>query len=195
MVQVLLFHSALGLRAGETELAGALRSAGHEVTLVDQFDGRTFDTYDAAMAHSDELGMPAMMASALEAAKGVSGPFVTAGFSNGAGMAQWVAANHPDQVRGVVMAGGALDMKWLEKDWPTGVPGQIHHSESDPFVDEGSDDAVVGQAVAAGATVELFVYPGDGHLFSDPTFSEYDEESATIFRQRVVEFVGSVGRS
>ena len=38
MTQVLLFHSALGVRAGITELAEALRAAGHSVEVVDQYE-------------------------------------------------------------------------------------------------------------------------------------------------------------
>jgi dienelactone hydrolase len=194
MTQVILFHSALGVRAGITELAEALRAAGHQVEVVDQYDGQVFDSYDDAMAHVEGTGMPALMASALAGAEGVSGPFVAVGFSNGAGMAQWVAANRPEEARGVVMAGGAMSMEWFDKDWPSGVPGQIHHTEADPFVDEGSDDAVQGQAREADAEVELFVYPGAGHLFSDPTWTdEYDAGSAALFTERVVAFVDAVG--
>lgn len=193
MAQVIIFHSALGVRAGETDLAEALRAVGHDVTVVDQLDGRSFDTYDDAMAVVEEIGMPGLMASALAGAERVEGPFVAVGWSNGAGMAQWVAANRPGDARGVVMAGGAVSMEWMDRDWPAGVPGQIHHTEGDPFVDDGSDDAVIGQAEKAGADVELFVYPGGGHLFSDPTFDEYDEEAAHLFTERVVDFVGRVG--
>lgn len=193
MPQVLLFHSALGIRAGITSLADALRAAGHDVTVIDQYDGRVFDTYPEAMAHVEALGMPTLMASALDAAREVDGDLVTIGWSNGAGMAQWVAANLPERTRGVVMGGGGLDMKWLERDWPPSVQGQIHHTEGDPYVDEGSDEAVAHQAEAAGGRVEVFVYPGDGHLFTDPSLpQEYDEASARLCTERIVAFVDSV---
>ena len=47
----------------------------------------------------------------------------------------------------------------------------------------------IAQIRAAGATVELFEYPGDGHLFTDPSrVDEYDAEAAAQLWPRVLEF-------
>src|SRR5918997_1104856 len=43
MSHVALFHSVLGARPGMIEAAERLRAAGHEVKVVDQYDGRVFD--------------------------------------------------------------------------------------------------------------------------------------------------------
>ncbi len=194
MTQVLLFHSALGVRAGVTDLAEALRGAGHEVTVVDQYDGQVFDGYEPAMAHVEATGMPALMGSALEGAKGVSGPFVAVGFSNGAGMAQWVAANRADEARGVVMIGGGIPMRYLEVEWPAGLGGQIHATVDDPWREPEADAMIVAEAETAGGRVEVFDYPGSGHLFNDPTMpDEHQPDEARLLTERVVAFVGEVG--
>jgi len=35
----------------------------------------------------------------------------------------------------------------------------------------------------------LFLYPGDGHLFADSSLPDYDEEAATLLKQRVLAFL------
>ena len=39
---------------------------------------------------------------------------------------------------------------------------------------------------------ELFLYPGDGHLFADASLPDYDEEAASLLRQRVLTFLDGV---
>jgi dienelactone hydrolase len=57
-------------------------------------------------------------------------------------------------------------------------------------VDEGDIDAaraLVDEAEQA----ELFLYPGDQHLFADASLPSYDEEAATLLRQRVLDFLST----
>lgn len=194
MVQVILFPSVLGVRRGITDLADALRGAGHAVTTVDLLEGQTFDDYEPAMARSQERGFPAQMASAVELTKGVTGPFVAIGFSNGAGLAQWVAAQRPQDALGVVMVGGGIPMRFLEATWPPGVPGQVHVTSEDPFhADERQfDDELQDDVEHAGGEFTFVEYQGGGHLFNDPTLPEYQPEEARIFTRRVLEFVGGL---
>ena len=56
MVDVLLFHHAQGLTDGVEAFADRLRAAGHRVTVPDLYDGRTFPTVDAGVAHAERLG-------------------------------------------------------------------------------------------------------------------------------------------
>lgn len=196
MAHVLLFPSVLGVRAGITDLAEALTGAGHEVTIIDPLEGATFDDYEPAMARSREMGHPEQMAAALEATKGVSTPFVAVGFSAGGALAQWVAAQRPDDVRGVVMIGGGIPMRFLEATWPPGVPGQVHVTAEDPFHEEERqfDDEVQDDVEHAGGEFTFVEYQGGGHLFNDPTLpAEYQPREAQILTRRVVEFVTEVG--
>lgn len=199
MAQVLLFPSVLGVRQGITDLAEALTAAGHSVTTVDHLEGVTFDDYPTAAARSQEIGFPAQMAYAREAAEGVA-PFVAVGFSNGAAMAQWVAAQRPADARGVVMVGGGMPMRHLEATWPTGVPGQVHVTAGDPFHEEDRqfdpmvDEQLQDDVEQAGGAYSYVEYQGEGHLFNDPTLtSEYQPEEARILTRRIIEFVDEVG--
>ena len=199
MAQVLLFPSVLGVRQGITDLAEALTAAGHSVTTVDHLEGVTFDDYPTAAARSQEIGFPAQMAYAREATEGFA-PFVAVGFSNGAAMAQWVAAQRPADARGVVMVGGGMAMRHLEATWPTGVPGQVHVTAGDPFheedrqVDPMVDEQLQDDVEQAGGAYSYVEYQGEGHLFNDPTLtSEYQPEEARILTRRIIEFVDEVG--
>lgn len=196
MAHVVLFPSVLGVRRGITDLADAFTGAGHAVTVVDLLDGETFDEYAPAMARSAEVGFPTQMATALERTKGVSAPFVAIGFSNGAGMAQWVAAHRPADVRGVVMVGGGIPMEVLEATWPPGVPGQVHVTAEDPFhADERQfDDVLQDDVERAGGEFTFVEYQGGGHLFNDPTLpAEYQPREAEVLTRRLLEFVSAVG--
>jgi dienelactone hydrolase len=41
-------------------------------------------------------------------------------------------------------------------------------------------------------SAELFLYPGDRHLFSDNSLADYDERAATLVLQRVRAFLTSI---
>ena len=110
MTRIALFHSILGLRPGVFAAADVFRDAGHQVEIVDQYGGRVFSDYAEASAFAESIGYPALMASALGAVADDSGPLVTAGFSNGAGMAEYVAGEltpNPAEVS---------DARWLTVD-------------------------------------------------------------------------------
>ena len=73
--------------------------------------------------------------------------------------------------------------------WPAGVPAQIHYMTKDPLRCQEAIDAVAAQVSAAGASVEVFDYPGTGHLFADPSLpAEYDEQAADLLWSRVLPF-------
>lgn len=195
MAHILLFPSVLGVRRGVTDLTEALTGAGHSVSTVDVLDGETFDHYATASARSQEIGFPAQKATALERTKG-DPPFVAVAFSNGAAMAQWIAAQRPDDARGVVMIGGGMPMRFLEATWPPGVPGQVHVSAEDPFHEEDKPlaDELEDDVERAGGEYTYVEYQGAGHLFNDPTLpDEYQPEEARILTRRILEFVDAVG--
>ncbi len=193
MTDVALFHSVLGVRRGMEEAAERLRSAGHDVLVVDQYEGRTFDDYDEADAYVESVGFPKLMRRAAEAVEALPDGFVAAGFSNGGGMAEYVATQ--GKVVGVVMVSGALPVEMLGAEaWPAGVPAQIHYTTGDPLRRQEWVDAVAASVRAAGAPLELFDYPGDGHLFTDPSLpDEYQPTEATLLWERVLAFTPLAG--
>jgi dienelactone hydrolase len=42
------------------------------------------------------------------------------------------------------------------------------------------------------ASAELFVYPGEAHLFTDRSLPAYDDAAATLVEERVLRFLGAV---
>jgi dienelactone hydrolase len=39
---------------------------------------------------------------------------------------------------------------------------------------------------------ELFLYPGDRHLFADSSLPDYDEGAATLLKRRVLSFLENI---
>jgi len=70
------------------------------------------------------------------------------------------------------------------------VPLQIHFMEDDPWADEDLPAAREIAKTVDGA--ELFLYPGDKHLFADNSVSDYDEHCAALLKQRTLSFLDGV---
>ena len=191
-MEVAIYHSVLGVRPGLIDVAARFNAAGHRVELVDQYDGRTFDSYDEASAFVEGIGFPALLASALDGVAHLDDGFVAAGFSNGAGMAEYVATQR--SVSGVVLLSGAIPLNVLGvESWPAGVPAQIHATTRDPFRNQEWVDVLVS-SIQETSKVEVFDYDGDGHLFTDPSLPmEYEPENAEKLWGRVIEFCNRHG--
>ena len=192
MTRIALFHSVLGVRPGILDAAERLRADGHEVLVVDQYDGRVFDDYAEAGRHAEAIGFPELMARALSAVEGLPDGFVAAGFSNGAGMAEFVATRR--RCSGALLLSGALPLEMLgAAGWPAGTAVHLHHTTGDPFRRQDWVDAFVADVQAVGADVHVFDYPGSGHLFTDPGLSaEYDAPAAELLWARARSFCGSL---
>lgn len=194
MPKIALFHSVLGVRAGVHDAAARLSGAGHDVRVVDQYDGRSFDDYVEADRFARSLGYPHLMQRALDAVADLEDGFVAMGFSNGGGMSEFVATQR--KVAGVVMVAGALPLAMLGVDaWPAGTAAQVHYTREDPFRNEEWLEAVEGSVRTAGAPLESFTdYPGTGHLFTDTSLpQEYDAESAELAWGRILAFCETYG--
>ena len=191
MTTIVIFHSVLGVRRGELDAAERLRAAGHEVLVPDLYEGRTFDAYEPAMAFSRSLDPDLLYERALAAVADVPDGFVVAGFSQGSGIATFVATRRA--VSGVLQFSGLNPLEWFgdEARWPAGVDSQSHQTEDDPFRDPVEEQAT-RDVTAAGGGLELFSYPGSGHLFTDPTLpDEYDAEATELLWSRVLPFVAA----
>jgi len=195
MAEIALFHSVLGVRPGIHDAAQRLRTAGHEVLVVDQYDGQVFDDYERAGRHAEGIGYPELMRRALKAVEPLQDGFVAAGFSNGAAMAEHVATQRT--CSGALLLSGALPLAMLGGAvWRTGTPAQIHYTREDPFRRQEWVDALVADISTSGSRVEAFDYPGSGHLFTDPSRpSEHDEQAAALLWTRAEAFCRDATRS
>ena len=74
---------------------------------------------------------------------------------------------------------------------PNAVPLQIHMMDADQWTEE--DKAAAEALVEKVPTAELFLYPGSGHLFADPSSGDYNQEAAVLLKQRTLAFLDRVG--
>ncbi|MCU1417740.1 MAG: hypothetical protein JWP32_1914 [Schumannella sp.] len=184
MTEIVLFHHAQGLTSGVVALADRFEAAGHTVHLPDVYDGKTFSDLDSGMANAKAIGFQKLLDEAVAAAEGLPADVVYVGLSLGVLPAQQLAQTKPG-ARGAVLVGSAVPADEFGETWPAGVPLQIHGMDADPvFVGEGDIDAARVLVTDAGA--ELFLYPGDGHLFIDNSLSDYDEAAAELFLERTL---------
>ncbi|MFH5821308.1 dienelactone hydrolase family protein [Georgenia sp. AZ-5] len=193
MAEVLLFHHAHGLTDGVRQFAERLRDAGHTVHTPDLYDGRVFDELEEGLAYAREVGSGALLDRGRQAAEGLTDELVYAGFSLGVMPAQMLAQSRRG-ARGAQLFHACLPTSEFGDGWPRGVPVQVHGMDGDEFfVDEGDIDAA---RALAGTTpeAELFLYPGNQHLFADESLPSYDAPAAALMTERVLEFLDAVAR-
>ncbi|MGO1167185.1 MAG: dienelactone hydrolase family protein [Janibacter sp.] len=189
MAEVLLYHHIQGLTDGVRAFADDLRAAGHTVHTPDLFDGRTFDTIEEGFGFAREAGFEAVRERGAAAAEELGPDLVYAGFSFGVMIAQRLAQTRPG-ARGALLMHSCVPVTEFGKAWPEGVPVQIHGKEGDEFFDE--DLPAARELADSVSTAELFVYPGDQHLFADSSLEAYDPEAAVVLMERVRAFLTSV---
>jgi dienelactone hydrolase len=190
MAEVVLFHHALGLTTGILAFADDLRSAGHTVHAPDLFQGRTFDTIEEGVGYARETGFDEVIERGVRAADGLPDGLVYGGFSLGVLPAQKLAQTRAG-ARGALLFDACVPVSEFGSSWPDGVPVQVHAMDADPFfVDEGDIDAARA-LVDEAEDAELFLYPGNQHLFADSSLPSYDADAAVLLRQRVLSFLST----
>lgn len=197
MAEVVIFHSVLGLRPGVLDAAERLRAAGHTVHTPDLFEGEVFDDIDDGMRKAETIGFREIARRAEEAVAGLPAGLVFAGFSMGISYAEWLTASRPGALGAVLMHGAvpveALTEYFGVERWPEGVPVQVHYAVDDPWVEKEAEVDPLGREVReAGAAFEEYVYPGSGHLFADPDFTEYDRASSETMWERVIAYLDRI---
>jgi dienelactone hydrolase len=189
MAEILLFHHAQGRTPGFLAFADDLRSDGHVVHTPDLYDGKTFTDLNDGVGYAKEVGFGTIAERGRLAAEGLPDELVYGGFSLGVMPAQLLAQTRPG-AKGALFFSAAMPASEFGGPWPQGVPLQIHMMEDDQWVDEDLPAARELTATVDGA--ELFLYPGDKHLFADSSLPDYDEGAATLVKERVRAFLKSV---
>ncbi len=194
MATVLLFHHLQGLTPGVTAFADALRAGGHTVHAPDLFGGRTFATLEegSAFTHADDA--PDVDALADAAAAALPADLVYVGLSFGVMPAQRLAQTRPGAA-GAVLCEACIPVtgEWAFGPWPDGVPVQVHGMDADPFFAGEGDIEAARELVSLVPGAELFVYPGDVHLFMDSSLPQYDADATALLTTRVLELLDRVG--
>jgi dienelactone hydrolase len=193
MAEVVLFHHVQGLTPGLQSFADELRGAGHTVHTPDLFGGRAFETLEEGMAYAQSEHSPSLDELADAAVAKLPDQLVYAGISFGVMAAQRLAQTRPG-ARGAVLVESCVPITgdWAFGPWPTGVPVQVHGAADDPFFAGEGDIDAARELVSLVDDGELFVYPGDKHLFEDSSLATYDAEAAALLTQRVLDFLAKV---
>jgi dienelactone hydrolase len=191
MAEVLLFHHAQGLTEGVRSFADELRAGGHVVHTPDLYDGNTFADLDEGVGYAKKIGFDTIGERGRLAAEALPNEIVYAGFSLGAMPAQELAQTR-EGVKGALLFHGCIPPEEFGGPWPQGVPLQIHLMDADEWALEGDLDAAreLDEKVES---AELFLYPGDRHLFTDSSLPDYDEGATTLVKRRALSFLDDVG--
>jgi dienelactone hydrolase len=188
MAEIVLFHHALGLTSGCLAFADRLREPGHVVHTPDLYDGNTFTVLDDGLAYANATGFDAIIGRGAQAAEALPAEVVYAGFSLGVLPAQMLAQNRPG-ARGALLLHSTVPPAEFGGPWPAGLRAQIHTKADDGW----GDVDIAREFAAASDSTELFLYPGDTHLFTDNSTADYDADAADLVVERVLAFLAEVG--
>ncbi|MDO3683872.1 dienelactone hydrolase family protein [Micromonospora sp. C28ISP2-4] len=196
MAEIVLFHHIQGLTDGVRALADSLRSGGHTVHVPDFFDGELPATIEDGAALIKRIGGDVLDQRADALVADLPTDLVYAGVSWGAAIAQRLAQTRAG-ARAALLYEACLPVtgEWAIGPWPDGVAVQVHGMEKDPFFGlEGDVDAARELVSIVGPERgELYVYPGDRHLFTDSSLPSYDPEATALVVSRSRELLDRLG--
>jgi dienelactone hydrolase len=184
-VLIVLFHSALGLRRVEQDIADALRRDGHEVRLPDLYDGRTAHTLEDGLALKDVVGWAAIRDRAHDVVRGLPVDTVLAGVSMGAGVVSELWRERPETPAVLLVHGYAP----LPDEVPPGVRAALHVAVDDPFAPGDTVEQWQEAAAVRGVRADVHRYPGLGHFFTDPASPDHDRDGTQLVLERARAFL------
>lgn len=191
MAELLPFHHAQGLTAGCRSFADELRAAGHVVHAPDLYDGRTSTALADGVGYAERVGFDTIIERGRLAADGLPNELVYAGFPLGVLPAQMLAQTRPG-AKGALLFHACVPPTEFGRSWPQDVPLQVHMMDADQLVIREGDLDVARQLAETIEGAELFLYPGDRHLFADNSLPDHDERAATVLKQRVLSFLENI---
>ncbi|MEU0987078.1 dienelactone hydrolase family protein [Streptomyces sp. NPDC005953] len=192
-MDIMLLHSAYGLRPAVRAAAERLEAAGHRVWTPDLYKGETFDTVEEGMACKERIGKDELLKRAVLAAVPYSERgLVYAGFSLGASIAQNLALGDT-KARGLLLLHGTSDI--APNAAVDELPVQLHIADPDAFEPHDWLTAWYLGMGRTGADVEIYRYPGAGHLYTDPDLPDYDEAAAEQTWRVALGFLATLGNS
>ncbi|MDT0477217.1 dienelactone hydrolase family protein [Streptomyces sp. DSM 41014] len=189
-MDIMLLHSIYGLRPAVRQAADRLRAAGHEVWTPDLFDGHTFASVEEGKEFNEAIGKDELLKRAVLAVAPYSDRgLVYAGFSLGASVAQTLALGD-EKARGLLLLHGTSDI--APNASAPDLPVQLHVAEPDAFETDDWLSAWYLQMGRTGADVEVYRYPGAGHLYTDPDLPDHDAEAAEATWRVALGFLDSL---
>lgn len=189
MTTIVLFHHAAGLTDGVRALADRLEAAGHLVFTPDLYDGHRFTTIEEGMTHYQQLTHEKVLARAQAAVAALTGPFVVAGVSLGAMVAQTLAQTDA-RAQGLLALEGFVDPTYLPGALPVSFPVAIHGGGADTWFAEDAPAALAYTASSATASCDF--YEGAEHLFTDSTWPTYSLELTSLVMERALAWLADL---
>lgn len=188
MAYVVLFHSVLGLRPAEREIAAAFEADGHVVALPDLYDGRMTNDYDEGFRLKEKVGDTVILARARTALAAAPADAVLAGVSLGAFLIGEFWGERPHMSGALLLSGFA---PWMDPR-RAGLPVSVHIARPDPFDEE---EVFTGWACeAGGVALEMHRYDGVGHYFLDRSLPDHDAAAAALCLERCRAFLGQLAK-
>jgi dienelactone hydrolase len=191
MAEVVLFHHAQGCTPGVLSFAKTLERAGHTVHVPDLFEGRTFDSLANGVHHARQTGFDVIIERGARACTHLPNDLVYIGFSLGVLPAQMLAQTRTG-ARGAVLVDACIPLGEFAASWPREVPVQIHGMDCDTWFIDAGDLEAARALVGSADRAELFLYPGDRHLFADRSLPSCDKDAARLFEERALSFLAAL---
>lgn len=192
MANVIIFHSVLGVRESILDFRDMLKEKGHQVYVVDLYDGESFDDMQEAFAYFLSIGIPEMMDRSEKYTKDLPKDSIYIGFSNGGASALIIAGSKPG-AKGCILLHAALPLVELGiEQWPASVPVEVHYAKIDPWKDVDGIEKMSNDILSSGASYQYYEYPIEGHLFTDKLMPEYSEEYSNLLIERVLGFIDRI---
>ena len=193
MVDVVLFHHVQGLTQGLRAFAAELGADDHTVHTPDLFAGERPASIDDGLALVRAIGGEELERRAGAAVADLPRELVYAGFSWGAATAQELAQTRAGAL-GALLFDACVPVtgEWAFGPWPDGVAVQVHGMDRDPFFAGEGDIDAARALVKESPDAELFVYPGEEHLFADSSLPSYDPVAARLLTERTLAFLAAI---
>jgi dienelactone hydrolase len=187
---IVLLHSALGLRPAILDFAAHLRGAGHRVHTPDVFEGEVFATVAEGLRKRDALGIPELMRRTWAAVADLPAGLVFIGWSLGAAAAELLAATRPG-ARAAILLHAVVPLAAVgAPGWAASVPVQVHYAENDPWVPTPALQAFQSAVATAGSRVDVFCYGGGvPHMFDDAGLPGHAPDATALMRERIDGFL------
>jgi dienelactone hydrolase len=189
MVDIVLFHSMLGLRSVELRAADRLRAAGHRVVTPDLYAGLTAATLDEGFRLKDHrIGWATIEQRAHRAVHNLPADTVLAGVSMGAGVVSTLLPHRRDTA-GVFLLHGLAPIPTTARD---GLPVQLHVADADELAPPADVSAWLDAATRIGADAQVFIYQHAGHFYTDTSLPDHHAQATILTWQRVLDFLRTV---
>jgi carboxymethylenebutenolidase len=194
---VVVIQEWWGLNQQIKEVADRLAGAGFVALVPDLYHGAITTAEDEAGQLMMSLNIEQAakdMVGAIDHLKGhdaVTGDAVgVTGFCMGGGLALWLATLRPDDVNAVVPYYGLIPWPAAQPDYSRlRAPVQGHYAENDDFASPESARKLEEELRGHGVDVEIFIYPGVGHAFTNHHRPEvFHEDHSNTAWDRTEEF-------